>query len=132
MFPQDEYRRTFGPSPVINSTLEATTQSITHQQPLCTPPAAQLRWNRRSAFLVGAPQPLLNLFYFILLSIPPFSALHYPIPHSIPPFQCSSAWDGSSSISTGALIRHSTLFIHTILALLLWDKHSPIPSVLRC
>jgi len=38
MFSQDEYWGTFGPSPVINFTLEATTQSITHQQPLHTPP----------------------------------------------------------------------------------------------
>jgi hypothetical protein len=30
---QDEYRGTIGPSPVINFTLEATTQSFTHQQP---------------------------------------------------------------------------------------------------
>jgi len=34
---QDEYRGTFGPSPVINFTLEATTQSLTHQQPHHTP-----------------------------------------------------------------------------------------------
>jgi len=33
MFSQDEYRGTFGPSPVINFPLEATTQSITHQRP---------------------------------------------------------------------------------------------------
>jgi hypothetical protein len=33
MFSQDEYRGTFGLSPVINFTLETTTQSITHQQP---------------------------------------------------------------------------------------------------
>ena len=38
MFSQDEYRGTFGPSPVINFTLEATTQSITHQRPHHTPP----------------------------------------------------------------------------------------------
>ena len=37
IFSQDEYRGTFGPSPVINFTLEATTQSITHQRPLHTP-----------------------------------------------------------------------------------------------
>jgi len=41
MFSQDEYRGTFGPSPVINFTLEATPQSITYQQPhhtLALPP----------------------------------------------------------------------------------------------
>jgi len=44
MISQDEYRGTFGPSLVINFTLEATTQSITHQQPHHTPapPVAQL------------------------------------------------------------------------------------------
>jgi len=42
MFSQDEYRGAFGPSPVINFTLEATTQSITYQRPNYTPPAAQL------------------------------------------------------------------------------------------
>ena len=49
MFSQDEYRGTFGPSPVISLTLEATTQSITHQWPHHTPPPAlQLHKNRRS------------------------------------------------------------------------------------
>jgi len=33
MFSQDEYRGTFGLSLVSNFTLEATTQSITHQRP---------------------------------------------------------------------------------------------------
>jgi hypothetical protein len=46
MFSQDEYQGTFGPSPVINFTLEAATQSITHQWPLHTStspaPAVQL------------------------------------------------------------------------------------------
>ena len=60
MFSQDEYRGTFGPSPVINFTQEATTQSITHQQPHHTAashPATQLHQNRCSSMLVGAPQP---------------------------------------------------------------------------
>jgi len=45
MFSQNEYRSTFGPSPVINFTLAATTQSITHQQSHYTPapPMAQLQ-----------------------------------------------------------------------------------------
>jgi len=38
MFSQDEYRGTFVPSPVINFTLEATTQSITYQRLHHTPP----------------------------------------------------------------------------------------------
>ena len=38
MFSEDEYRGTFGASPVINYTLEATTQSITHQRRHHTPP----------------------------------------------------------------------------------------------
>jgi hypothetical protein len=47
MFPHDEYRGIFGPSPVINFTLAATTQSSTHQQSHHTPvppypPVAQL------------------------------------------------------------------------------------------
>jgi len=81
MFSQDEYRGTFGPSPVINFTLEATTQSITHQRPHHTPPppAARLHQNRRSSIFIGAPQPGLNLFYFIPQSIPPLSA---PLSHS--------------------------------------------------
>jgi len=37
MFSQHDYRCTFGPSPVINFTLEASTQSITHQRPHHTP-----------------------------------------------------------------------------------------------
>jgi hypothetical protein len=37
MFSQYEDRGTFGTSPVINSTLEATTQSITHPQGHHTP-----------------------------------------------------------------------------------------------
>ena len=82
MFSQDEYRGTFGQSPLINFTLEATTQSITYQRPHHTPPpppAAQLHWNRRFSILVGAPQPRLNLLYLILQSIPPLSA---PLSHS--------------------------------------------------
>jgi len=38
MFSQNEYRGTFGPSPVINFTLEGTTHSITHQRLHHTPP----------------------------------------------------------------------------------------------
>jgi len=53
MFSQDEYRGTFGPSPVINITLEATTQSITHQQPHHTPAPLPLR---RNSTRIGAPQ----------------------------------------------------------------------------
>ena len=52
MFSQDEYRGTFGPSPVINFTLEATIQSITHQWPHHTP-APPLRCNSTR---IGAPQ----------------------------------------------------------------------------
>jgi hypothetical protein len=78
--------------------------------------------------LVGAPQPRLNLFNFIPQPIPALSALIYPIPHSIPSFPCSLARDGSSSIPTGTLIIHSTLFTHPILALLCWDKLCSIPS----
>ena len=37
MFSQDEYQGTFGPSPEIDFTLEATSQSTTHLQPLHTP-----------------------------------------------------------------------------------------------
>jgi len=37
MFSQNEYQGTFGPSPVINFTLGATTQSITYQRPHRTP-----------------------------------------------------------------------------------------------
>jgi len=44
MLSQNEYQGTFGPSPVTNLTLEATTQSITHQRlhhaPAPPPPAA--------------------------------------------------------------------------------------------
>jgi len=38
LFFQDNYRGTLGPSPVINFTLEATTQAITFQRPHHTPP----------------------------------------------------------------------------------------------
>jgi hypothetical protein len=44
-FFQEEYRGSFGPSLVIRFTLEATTESFTHQRPYYTPalpPAAQL------------------------------------------------------------------------------------------
>jgi hypothetical protein len=41
---------------------------------------AQINWNRRSSILVRAPQPRLNLFYFIPQSIPPLSA---PVSHSV-------------------------------------------------
>jgi len=51
IFSQDEYQGTFGPSPVINFTLEATTQSITHQRPYHTP--APLWCNSTT---IGAPQ----------------------------------------------------------------------------
>jgi len=37
MLSRDEYRGIYGLSPVINFTLEATTQSITHQRPHHTP-----------------------------------------------------------------------------------------------
>jgi len=57
MFSQDEYRGTYGPSPVINSTLKATIQSITHQRPHHArgPPL------RRTSTRVGAPQSSLEL-----------------------------------------------------------------------
>ena len=82
MFSQDEYRGTFGPSPVINFTLEAIALSITHQRatsyPPCSAPqsaSAFLIPHWCSSILVGTPQPRLKLFYFILESIPPLSAL---------------------------------------------------------
>jgi len=135
MFSQDEYRGTFGPSLVINFTLDATIQSITLQRPLHTPahpPAAELHKNRHSSIIIGAPQPRLNLFYFIPQSIPPLSVLLYSILHSIPQCPRSSAWDGSSSIPTGAPIMNSTLLTHPCSTLLHWNKHSSIPSVLLC
>jgi len=52
MFSQDEYRGTFGPSPVINFALEATKQSITYQQPHHTTPLAL----RRNSTRMDAPQ----------------------------------------------------------------------------
>jgi len=64
------------------------------------------------------------------LAHPLLSALLYPIPHSIPPFPHSSARDGSSSIPTGAPIMHSALLTRHVSALLHWDKHSSISSVL--
>jgi len=51
MFSQDEYRGTFGPSPVINFTLEATTQSYISGR--TTPPPPPLRCNSTR---IGAPQ----------------------------------------------------------------------------
>jgi len=56
-FSQDEYQGTFGPSPVINFTLEATTQSITHQQPCHTPTPSP----RRNSARRGASQSLSEL-----------------------------------------------------------------------
>ena len=74
MFSQDEYRGTFGPSPVMNSSLEAIALSITHQRAASySPPLG------RSFILVGAPQPRLKLFYFIPQSIPPLSVLLNPL-----------------------------------------------------
>jgi len=111
MFSQVEYRGTVGPSPVIDFTLEATTQSITHQLPHHTP--ACTLW--RNSTRLGPPQSsseLLSLGWtpsnsfrnqFLL------SALLYPILHSRPPYSRSSAWDGSSSIPTGATTMHFTL-----------------------
>ena len=77
MISQDEYRGIFGPSPVINFTLEATIQSITHQRPSTPPPPPpeeQLHYNSCSSILVGAAQPRFDLFYFIPQSIPPLSS----------------------------------------------------------
>jgi len=51
MFSQDEYQGIFGPSLVVNFTLEATTQSITHQRQLHPPPPL---W--RNSTRIGAPQ----------------------------------------------------------------------------
>jgi len=56
MFSQDECRGTFGPSTVFNFTLEATTQSITHQRPLHTPTPL---W--RNSTRLSAPQSLSGL-----------------------------------------------------------------------
>ena len=56
MFSQDEYQGIFGPSPVINFTLEAYTQSITHQRPVHN--SAPLRCIRSG---IGAPQFLSEL-----------------------------------------------------------------------
>jgi len=58
MFSQDEYRGTFGLSPVITSTLEATTQSITYQRPHYTPPPPPLQ---RKSTRIGTPQSLSEL-----------------------------------------------------------------------
>jgi hypothetical protein len=52
IFSQDEYRGTFGPSSVLNFTVEANTQSITHQRPHHTP----ARLLRQSSNEIGAPQ----------------------------------------------------------------------------
>jgi hypothetical protein len=129
---QDEYQATFGASPVMNFTLEATTQSITHQRPPHTPAhpsAVPFLFTRLFSILVGAPQPRLNHFCFILQSIPPVSALLYYIPHIIPPIPSSSAWDRSILIPAGASPMHSTLLTHPLLALLRRDKHRSIPSL---
>jgi hypothetical protein len=61
LIPHDEYQAAFDSSLLINFTLEATTQSITHQRPLQTPapsahlPAVQHHNIWRSTVLVGAP-----------------------------------------------------------------------------
>jgi hypothetical protein len=50
MFSQVEYQGTFGPSPVINFTLESTTQSNTHQQLLNTPQCNSTRISTPPSF----------------------------------------------------------------------------------
>jgi len=54
MLYRDGYLGTFGPSPVIDFTLGATTQSITHQQPLHTPTPPPPE--QRNSTRIGAPQ----------------------------------------------------------------------------
>jgi len=101
MFSQDEYRGTFGPCPVINFTLEATTQSITHQQPHHTSPPL-----RRNSTRIGAPQSLLELVSLDWTSSISFdnefllSALLYPILHSRTPLSAllSPGWELLNSL----------------------------------
>jgi len=86
-FSQDEYWGTFGPSPVIDFTLEATTQSITHQRPHYTLTLPLLC----NSTTLGTPQSLLKLLSLDWTSSISFrnqfllSALLYPITHSRPP-----------------------------------------------
>jgi len=138
MVSQDEYRGTFGPSLVINFTLEATTQSITYQRPHHTPPPHPL-WSilllqllhnqshissrithpphlRPNSTRIGPPQSsseLLSLDWTSSISFRnQFIVLEllFPIPHSrSSPNPRSSARDGSSSIPTGAPMIHCTL-----------------------
>jgi hypothetical protein len=51
MFSQDEYQGIFGLFPLMNFTLEATTQSITHQQPLIPSHTPLLRHSTRKGNL---------------------------------------------------------------------------------
>jgi len=112
MFSQDEYRGTFGPSPVINFTLEATTQSITHHRQHHTP--APPPW-RRNSTRIGAPHSSLELLSLDWTSSISFcnqfllSALLSPIPHSRPPYPCSPGRDGSCSFPTCAPMMDSRL-----------------------
>ena len=57
MFGQNEYQGPSGTSPVINFTLEATTQSVTYQRPHHTPPPPLRTHSTR----IGAPQSLSEL-----------------------------------------------------------------------
>jgi len=89
MFSQNEYQATFGPSPMINFTLEATTQSITHQRRLRTfaPPMQHnstiLVAHQSSSELVCLDWTSSISFHsqFLLSQLPsmPFRTLYLPI-----------------------------------------------------
>jgi len=140
-FSQNEYRGTFGLSPVIIFTLGATTELITHQRPHHTP-APPVQGNSTRISCPQSSSELLSLDWTSSISFRNqflLSALLYSIPHSRSPYPCSTAQDGSSSFPTGAPIMHSTLLIPPLFsapplgyALLLWDMHFSIPLVLRC
>ena len=103
--------------------------------PLYTPPAALLNPRQRSPAWIEA-HPCHSAVNFSSFGAPESSlsglVLLYPIPHSIPPFPYSSAWDGSYSIPTGAPIMHPPLLTHPFLALLHWDSTTQSQSVNLC
>jgi hypothetical protein len=92
MFSQDEYRRKFCPSPVMDCITADATALINYTWWGCfIPPMVLLRYNRRSSIPIGAPQSGLALREFIQHSILHFcwcsARMGAPRPRSgAPPF----------------------------------------------
>jgi len=146
MFSQDVYPGTFGPSPVINFTLEAIALSIAHERApskphtlwhygilVSTPEFSLVPLSHDLSSSISSHRQFLLFQCFSILPIWIGTSLSHSARCPAPPsFPCSTAWVGSSSIATGAPIMHSALPTHSFPALLPSARTSQSQLVFLC